>query len=184
MKYRNAIILLAVAVLLVASVTATGAAPAASINSDHRYAANPGDYDFSNHGTAWVPEARSQFKLFVPKGWGTVTQAKVAGQYWVHIPIPHPTFIAGSPMKLKYVEFCAQSTNGAATKPIAWTLWEYPKQVYSPPLSWVANNNAQCIGYSFTTPVFREDLGISVHLNFANATDRITLYKAWARFIP
>ena len=184
MKYRNIVILLLVAVLLAASVTTTRAAPIISISSTEKYAANPGDYDYTTHGTDWVNETPAKV-AFSYKGWGTIARAKTtAGQYWVHIPISYPSVIAGSAMKIKYVEFCAQSTNGAATKPIQMDLWEYPGKFLTVGIAWPADNAKHCFGYTFTTPAWRQDLGISVLLNFANTVDKITLYKAWVRITP
>lgn len=184
MKYRNVIVLFTVSVLLVASATVTRAAPSASIRPAERYAANPGDYDFTSPGTAWVLELPNKTALTY-KGWGAIVKAKTAaGQYWVHIPLPYPTVIASSSMKIKYVEFCAQSTNGAGTKPVQMDLWEYPGKFLSVGIAWPADNSKHCFGYTFTTPAWRQDLGISVLLNFANTVDKITLYKAWVRITP
>jgi hypothetical protein len=176
MNYRITTVLLAVALLLVIGASDSHAAP--------YFAASPGDYDFTTHGTDWVNETPGQV-AFSYKGWGTTTRAKTtAGQYWVHVPVPFPSRIANSLMKIKFVEFCAQSTNGASTKPVQMDLWEYAGQFASVGIAWPADNAKHCFTYTLPTPAFHQDLGISVKLNFANTTDRITLYKAWVRIIP
>ncbi len=185
MNYRVTTILLALTLLLVAGVPATQAAPAASVSLANGYAATAGDYDFTMHGTAWVREVYTFFKVFNPKGWGMATQAKAAGSAWVHIPIPYPSRIADSTMKIKYVEFCAKSTNGASTKPVQMDLWEAGGTKFlSVAVAWPAVNTYQCYGYTFSTPAWHQDLGMSLYLTYANATDAITLYKAWVRITP
>lgn len=185
MNYRVTTILLAAALLLVLGVSTIQAAPldqpAASINP----VAPAGDYDFTNHGTAWVPENRASFLAFIPRGWGSATRVKAAGSQWVHIPIPYPTLMAGSLMYIKYVEFCAKSSNGASTKPIQMDLWEAGgTKFYSGAVSWPADNAYHCVGHTFSPATWRQDLGISVLLSYANTTDVITLYKAWVRVAP
>ncbi len=185
MNHRFTTIALAVALLLVVGSTSGQAAPLGQPAASVQPAAPAGDYDFTTHGTAWVPEVRSYFKVFNPKGWGMATQAQAAGSYWVHIPVPFPTRIAGSLMNIKYVQFCAKSTNGASTKPVRMDLYEANGNKFlSVAVSWWADNAYHCWGYTFGTPVFREDLGISLYLTYANATDAITLYKAWVRVAP
>jgi hypothetical protein len=176
MNYRITTILLAVALIFAIGVNSSRAAPLG--------AATAGDYDFTTHGTAWVPEIRSKFGAWMPRGWGTVATAKAAGQYWVHIPVPYPSRIADSLMKIKFVEFCAQSNNGANTKPIQMDLWDYNGKFGSIGIAWPADNAKHCFTYTLVTPTFYQDLGISVLLKFANTTDVITLYKAWVRIIP
>lgn len=181
MNYRLTTSLLALALLLVVGVGATQAAPPASVN----LAAPAGNYDFATHGTAWVPEARGQFQAFSPKGWGIPTRVKAPGSYWVHIPVSYPTYIAGSAMYIKYVEFCAKSTNGASSKPVHWDLWEADhSNFYSQDISWTANNLYHCWGHTFSPGTWRQDLGISVLLTFVNTTDTITLSKAWVSVNP
>ncbi|RJP46430.1 MAG: hypothetical protein C4583_18990 [Anaerolineaceae bacterium] len=176
MNYRVTTILLAVALLFVLGVSSTHAAP--------YFAASPGDYDFGTHGTDWVSESPGKVALTY-KGWGAIFRAKTtAGQYWVHVPVPFPTRIANSLMKIKFVEFCAQSTNGASTKPVRMDLWEYSGQFATKNISWPADNAKHCITLTLTTPAFHQGLGISVLLKFANTTDKITMYKAWVRIIP
>lgn len=176
MNYRVTTILLAAALILALGVSNTRAAPS--------LVADPGDYDFTNHGTDWVSESPGSIAL-VFKGWGAVTRAKTAaGDYWVHIPVPFPSRIADSLMKIKFVEFCAQSTNGASTKPTRMDLWEYGGQFASVGIAWPADNNKHCYTYTLSTPTFHQNLGVSVLLHFANTADKITLYKAWVRLIP
>jgi hypothetical protein len=184
MNYRITTILLAVALLLVIGVPAIQAAPldtpAVSVNP----VAPAGSYDFTNHGTAWVPQVGTSFSLFSPKGLGMLTKVKVAGQQWVHIPMPYPSVIAGSGMYIAHVEFCAISTNGTSTRPIRWELWSNSGRFYVANITWPADNAEHCISHAFAAPVWQEDLGISVLLKFANTTDQITLRKAWVRVVP
>jgi len=185
MNYRFTTIILTVALLLVILVPSTQAAPLnPSDAAQVEVVAPAGDYDFTQHGTAWLREKNSNFTVFKQYGWGTFTTAKLAGSYWVHIPVPYPSVIAGSAMKIKYVEFCAQSSNGASTKPVTMDLWEYPGRFLTVNINWQANNDKQCFGYTFPSPAFHQDLGISVKLTYANTIDSITLYKAWVRVTP
>lgn len=184
MNYRMTTILLAVALLLALGVNVTQAAPRDYPGTSANLVAPAGDYDFGTHGTAWVPEKSAGFALFKPFGWGIETRAKVAGYQWVHIPVPVATRIAGSRMLIKYVEFCAQSTNGAISKPVRWDMWDYNGSFYSAAIAWPATNNKYCFGHTFSAPFAFEGLGISVRLKFANPTDKITLYKAWVRVVP
>jgi hypothetical protein len=138
--------------------------------------------DISVHGTMWTPELRSKFSLFRPYGWGTATKVKAAGDQWVHIPIPYVTYLEDVAQKIRYVEFCAQSSAGSRTKPTALHLWAGSKRFYAGAISWPADNAYHCAGVSFSPGVWKEDLGVSVSLHYANAVDSITLYKAWAEF--
>ena len=113
MNFRFTTILLALTLLLVLGVSVTQAAPAERPSE----VAPAGIYDFTNHGTAWVAERRAQFRLFRPFGWGIKTKVKTASSQWVHIPIPMPSRIANDFVNVQYVEFCAQSSKGALTKP-------------------------------------------------------------------
>jgi hypothetical protein len=138
--------------------------------------------DIAVHGTMWNPELRGKFSLFKPLGWGTATKVKAAGNQWVHIPIPYITYLEDVAQKIRYVEFCAQSSAGSTTKPTALHLWAGSKRFYAGAISWPANNNYNCSGASFSPGVWKEDLGVSVLLHYENTTDSITLYKAWAQF--
>jgi hypothetical protein len=184
MNYRFTTILLAVALLLVIGVPAIHAAPLDQPADSIKPVVPAGNYDFTNHGTAWVPQVGASFSLFSPRGLGMLTQAKVAGQQWVHIPIPFPSVMSGSGMNITHVEFCAISTNGTSTKPVKWELWSNGGRFYVASISWPADNAEHCIYHDFAAPVWQEDLGISVLLKFANTTNQITLRKAWVRVIP
>ncbi|MFH2038600.1 MAG: hypothetical protein ABIJ65_04110 [Chloroflexota bacterium] len=184
MKYRVSTIVLIAALLLLLIVQNIQAAPNLTTEPSANLAAPAGDYDFTTHGTAWVAELPTQFDIFRPNGWGISVSSKKAGYFWVHIPISYPSRIANDGMEIKYVEFCAQSTNGAITKPVTMDLWEYPGKIVSVPVTWAANNNKQCFGYTFSPAVWAQDLGISLKLKFANPAHKITLYKAWVRIVP
>ena len=184
MKYRLTHTILVVAMMLVLGVTITQAAPLDGEVGSSDLAAPAGVYDFTTHGTAWVPQLRGQFSLFKPLGLGMQTRAKVAGNKWVHIPVPYPSRIANDGVSIKYVEFCAQSTNGAATKPVRMDLWDYSGRFYSINISLPATNGKHCFGHEFNPPIWKQDLGVSVLLSFANSTDKINLFKAWVRVTP
>lgn len=184
MKNRIILVVLLVVVLLASMVLVTGAAPEPMTDPSPRNAAPAGIYDFTTHGTGWVVEAPVQTVLG-GKGWGAEVKARsAAGSYWVHIPVPFPTRIADSLMYVQYVQFCAASTNGASTKPVQVDLWDYGSKFYTESISWWADNAKHCWSHSFSTPVWAQDLGISVKLTFANTTDKIVLYKAWVRIAP
>lgn len=184
MNYRVTTIMLAVTLLVVLGVSVTQAAPAERPSE----VAPAGIYDFTNHGTAWVPEKRNNFSHFKPFGWGTKTSVKLKfspSNQWVHIPVPMPSRIANDFVNVQYVEFCARSSNGAYTKPIRWDLWnDHTGRFYSSGISWPANNDRNCIGHTFSPTVWVSDLGISVLIKYANNKDAVTLYKAWVRVEP
>jgi hypothetical protein len=138
--------------------------------------------DISVHGTMWTPELRGKFSMFRPLGWGTATKVKAAGNQWLHIPIPYITYLEDVAQKVRFVQFCAQSSNGSATKPTALHLWANGTRFYAGAVTWPADNAYHCAGVSFSPGVWKEDLGVSVSLHYANAVDSITLYKAWAQF--
>lgn len=135
--------------------------------------------DFAVHGTAWIRELPAQFSSFQAKGWGTVAKVKAAGYQWVHIPIPYATYLEDVAQKVRYVEFCAQSSNGAATKPVKLDIWAHNVRISSTSISWPADNAIHCFGVNYSPGVWKQDIGVSVSLYFANTTDKITLYKAW-----
>ncbi len=189
MKRQITVVLLVVTMLLVAvgvSNSQAGNEPPVPSQSDPTGAgiAPAGVYDFTNHGTDWVAENRGAFSLFNPVGWGTQTRSTAAGQRWVHIPIPYPSRIANTMMRISYVEFCAQSSNGVGTRPIRMDLWDYVSMFSSAPVAWPADNARHCVGRALNPPVWKQDLGVSVLINYANNADTITLYKAWVRVIP
>jgi len=178
--------------LLVLLVVA-GSAPilAAADNPAVGPRASEGYTDLVANGTAWVPEMRNHYQLWKWFGWGVEARLKAArapGYEWVHIPIPYISVEEGSAVKLDYVEFCARSSNGAATRPVQIDLWEDTAagatRFYSGAITWTANNNRQCFGVDINPDDWKESLGMSVQLYFANSTDKITLYKAWARVRP
>jgi hypothetical protein len=138
--------------------------------------------DLVAYGTAWVPQQRWRFSRWRPMGWGTEARAKAAHvgvDQWVHIPLPLVTVHDSTNMKIYSVEFCAKSSNGAQTYPVRWDVWADDGRFHSAPINWAPNNNRQCIHHVFNPTVWKESLGISVLLHFANHTDVITLYKAW-----
>ncbi len=145
-----------------------------------------GAFDLVTHGTAWVPQTRARFSKFMPVGWGMITQVKAAGvgNQWVHMPLSYPSYIEGAAPKLAYVEFCAQSSNGVATKPIAMDIWDGGTSISHDVIAWAPDNAYHCFGHNYAAPAWHADLGISVLLYFANTTDTITLYKAWAHVVP
>ena len=181
MNYRLTTVLLALALLLVLGAGSTLAAPDASVKT----AAPAGDYDFTIHGTAWTVELRGQFSTVVPRGWGTLTRVKSAGSYWVHIPVPYPSVIAGSSMYVKYVEFCAKSSDYTKAYPVHWDMYDGSgSNFYSSNITWASDNAYHCIGATFTPGVWRQDLGISVLMTYQDTTTIFTLYKAWVRVNP
>lgn len=145
-------------------------------------AADPAVSDLAVQGTAWVAETPGQLALFRHYGWGTAVRRKSTGasDQWVHIPFAMFTFLEDRGQKLKFVEFCAQSTNGAATKPTRIDLWGNKSSFLSQAIAWPATNAYHCSQVTLT-PVWKESFGISVRLHFANATDTITLFKAWVQ---
>ena len=136
------------------------------------------------HGTAWVPERPGKFKTpgFKHYGWGTYTRrVKGAGNEWVHASLPYLSRLEGDRTFVTWVEFCAQSTNGANTKPTHIHVWNNRTRIEAHSISWAANNNYQCHGVTVDPPNMAESQGISVRIHYDNDTDSVTLFKAWAR---
>lgn len=155
--------------------------------------ASEGYSDLVAYGTSWVPEVRNHFAQWKPFGWGIQAKLKAAQAptyEWVHIPIPYMSVAEGTAVKLDLVEFCAKSSNGAATKPTDIHLWEEnvttggSTRFYTGAVTWAPNNNTQCWSVDINPNVWKQSLGISVRLYFANGNDTITLMKAWARVTP
>jgi hypothetical protein len=181
MNYRLTTFLLAVALLLILGVSSIQAAPEPTVQA----AAPAGNYDFTTYGTAWLPEIRGQYGWIAPRGWGLQAKAKTTGYKWMHMPMQYPTVIASSLMKVSYIEFCAQSSNGAVTKPVHIDYYsDNGNKWYNMAISWPADNNVHCIGYTLPAPTWYQNLGLSVQLYFPNTTDMITMYKAWVRVTP
>ena len=184
MNYRLTTILLAVALLFILGVSTIQAAPKETVQPAPQAVAPAGNYDFTNFGTAWVPEVLGQYNWWHQRGWGTQAKPKTTGGKWVHIPIPFTSQLGGSSMYVNYVEFCAQSTNGAAgTGPNHMDIYAGTSVLVHSNISWWTDNAYHCYGL-YPGDVWVESLGISLSLNFANATDMITLSKAWARVHP
>lgn len=182
--------LLALLVLLIAA----GSAPILAGADTPEQRAATGFVDTVSFSTAWVPELKGAFgNKWKTYGWGveaSVKPARAPGYQWVHIPITYLTYNEGSPLYIDLVQFCARSSNGAATKPTEIHLWEAHSgaigatRFHTQAITWAANNNTQCITADLTPNVWKQSLGISVRLYFANATDTITLGKAWAHLVP
>ena len=185
MNSRMTTIMVAMAMIIVLGVSNSLAAPAAVQPAAVKPAAAAGDYDFTTYGTGWIPEVLGQYNWWHARGWGTQAKPKTVGGKWVHIPVPYPARIADTGMRIKFVEFCAQSTNGAGgTGPNQLDLYSDYGVFYSGAISWPGDNSTHCYTYTLPTPTWYPNLGVSVRLNFANTTDMITLYKAWVRIIP
>lgn len=118
--------------------------------------------------------------------WGIEAKVKPVGvgDQWAHIPIPFMSVEEGSPVLIEYVEFCVMSSNGAASGPTAFYLWSDGGRLRIVPVIWPADNLRHCMGVTLSPPVWEDSLGVSVSLHFANTTDQITPYKAWARVRP
>jgi len=130
----------------------------------------------------WRPQSPRHFTPFQVYGWGVETKRKTSGgNEWVHIAVPMITRLENRMQKIRKVEFCAKSTNGVQTKPIAIHLWSNKTRFKAQNIGWPADNKYHCVAVTFNPPVWKESLGISVLLHYANTTDRITLYKAWVQ---
>lgn len=180
--------ILALLVLLVvggsAPILAGAAAPAPR--------AATGFVDTVSFGTGWVAQNRLAYgNHWIYYGWGVQADVKPAhaGSYqWVHIPINLVSYNEGTALKVAYVEFCAQSSNGIAVRPTAFHLWETTavgktRFYENNAVAWPADNAWHCIGAD-VPDTWRQSLGISVEIYFGNATDTITLGKAWAHLVP
>lgn len=162
---------------------AAGALPNANVQAQPVLAPNAVYTDLAVQGTMWQPQTRGAFKQFMPVGWGTATQLKPNKplDQWVHIGLPLITRQDSALRYIRYVEFCAWASNGAVTKPTAMDLWANGSAIGHYPFSWPADNGYHCYGRTFTPAIWKEALGISVLLHFANTTDTITLAKAWVQ---
>jgi len=137
----------------------------------------------TNHGTAWVAERKWKFSTFAPIAWGMRSSAKAATTEWVHIPIPIPTYIDGTQLKVNYVQFCARSTNPTQTKPITIDLFADNVRVHSSAITWPDKVTKHCHGISFPAR-WMETLGLSVRVAYADASDWVVFHKAWAQLVP
>ena len=141
--------------------------------------------DFATQGTAWVSERPRRFKLWKVRGWGTQTVhygSSAPADEWVHLPLSTATYIDGTQLYVKHVEFCAQSTNGAVTKPTRLHVRANGALVGDIPVSW-SDNDFHCAYIVFTPALWMESVGISVKLHYANGNDQITLFKGWVRMV-
>jgi hypothetical protein len=102
--------------------------------------------DFAVHGSGWARENPGQFSSFKVMGWGTTAKVKAAGYQWIHMAIPYLTYIEDVAQKVRYVEFCAASTNGASTKPVKLDVWAHGTRVSSTAIAWPADNAIHCFG--------------------------------------
>ena len=144
-----------------------------------------GTTDLVSQGTGGVSARKGMFSLFKYLGWGTVTRAKsfaAPTDEWVHIPVPMMTRLDGDWMYIKYVQFCAKSTDGANTKPIGLHLRSNNDLFGNYAITWPADNKYHCFGVSLNT--WKESLGVSVKLHYADAISKITLYKVWVQVGP
>jgi hypothetical protein len=137
------------------------------------------------HGTAWVPELRGRFAKWRPVGWGMQAKVRAAGvgDQWVHIPMPMAPWLDDTTTWVFYVTFCAQSSNGARTKPIQIDVWSGSTRIYTSPVNWEATNARRCANFEISRTLVTS-VGISVLLHFATTTDEITLEEASVSFAP
>jgi hypothetical protein len=92
------------------------------------------------------------------------------------------TYIDGTKLYIKQVEFCVQSTNGAATNPTRLHVRANGNLLGDIPVSW-SDNNYHCAYIIFTPAQWADSVGISVKLRFAYGTDQITLFKEWVKLV-
>jgi len=166
--------------------TAVASNPAPATAEDYPTARTlDGPGIMSAPGTAWVPERRNKFSLWRPVGWGTQARVKLAGvgDQWVHIPIPYSPWLAGTTTYAFHVTFCAQSSNGAQTRPTRVDVWDDDTRIFTAPVNWRADNSRQCWAGEFPRRL-ASSVSISVLLHFANTTDQLTLMHAQVSFVP
>lgn len=174
-------------IVLVSALTAGGspqAARAADPATDAPTARAVGTITLTSQGTSWVPEVRSKFSRWRPVGWGVQAKVKAAGvgDQWVHIEVPTAPFVNGYVTGVYSVQFCAQSSNGAQTRPIRVDLWDGTTRFRSEPVTWWADNAAHCWVIEISPAHWMATVGVSVLLHFANTADQITLQSAAAGF--
>jgi hypothetical protein len=152
-----------------------------------------GRIDTVTYGTAWLPELKGAFgNRWKTYGWGVVARVRAARaptDQWVHIPITLLSYAEGTGMKVDLVQFCMKSSNWAQVYPITVDLWEPTSsgtgatRFYTGTPAWANNNNMQCMTVDIAND-WKEGLGLSVKIHFGNASDTMTLGKAWARLVP
>jgi len=140
-----------------------------------------GNTDVAVHNQDWKPEKPNKFKSFKYHGWATDIKTLAPGYYFVGTTIPLITYLDGTKQYVKYVEFCARSSNGAESMPDYWAIHEKANIWYSDNISWPADNDTHCFGYTFNPGRFLEDLSVSVRLYYKNTTHVISMEKAWVR---
>lgn len=185
MKNRSFLPLLLIVPVLLGSVAfmqRSAIAPSVAPQSPN---AGGGSYtDFVVHGTAWQAEAPANFTVFKDFGWGTLTRAKAASTQSVHMPLAYTPTANLTIEMASGIQFCARSSNGAATKPVKMTAWFRDAVLWSTAIAWPADNLMHCINHNFAMPASYQDLGLSLALKFANSTDTIRLYEARLRMFP
>jgi len=135
-------------------------------------------------GTDWVAERPARFLRWRPYAWGVMTRAKAAGQQWVHIAIPTPTYIDDTALEVFHIEFCATTTQPTKSAPVAVHIWANDTRVYTESIVWPDTNAEHCHMIDFAPSVWLESVGVSVLVNYANAKNKVTLNKAWIALVP
>jgi hypothetical protein len=111
-----------------------------------------------------------------------MVKAAGVGDQWVHIEVPGAPFMNGYPTGVYSVQFCAQPSNGAQTRPIRVDLWNGTTRFYSAPVTWWADNAAHCWVIDLSPAKWTVTVGVSVLLHFASTADQVTLQWAAASF--
>ena len=185
MKHRSFLPLLLIVPVLLGSVAfmqGSAAVPSVAPQSPN---AGGGSYtDFVIHGTAWEAQSPANFSFFNRFGYGTLTRAKAASTQLVHIPLAYTPTANLTAEFASGIQFCARSTNGAATKPVKMMAWFRDTLLWSTAIAWPADSLTHCINHNFAVIASYQDLGLSLALKFANSTDTIRLFEARLRMFP
>lgn len=178
-------------VVIALTVFALAFATAGSVSSAETGSAVPaevaditGQTHIAVQGTDWVAERPQKFRRWKAYAWGVETRAKEATQEWVHIPIPTPTYIDGTPLKVMHLEFCAKASAPRKSAPVAVHIWANQSRIYTETIAWPLTRAEHCHKIDFSPPRWMESVGVSVLVKYANRRNTVTLTKAWISLVP
>jgi len=135
-------------------------------------------------GTDWVAERPAKFRRWKTYAWGVETKRVKAGQEWVHIAIPTPTYIDNSQLKVFHIEFCAIATKPLKSGPKAVHIWANQARIHAESITWPDTTKEHCHIIDFSPPKWMESVGISVLVDYANRNNKVTMTKAWIALVP
>jgi len=134
------------------------------------------------YGLNWYPEKVNKFARIKRDNNGTTTRVNTPGAYYVNISIPYIMLENAAEQKVTFVAICGQSSKGSKTKPVKWKFYSNNNgKFFSETITWLPNEDFQCISKSFTSPQACQGLMVSVLVNYHNTTHTFTFNLAYIR---